>query len=94
MKYVEERGNKIKVYTPKPYITYYIDEEHMDEELYKLEQDVKFLRECLKLLGISWKQAKTKDYTLNIMTGDKFRSLAYQKGLSNEMQKVMMEHRW
>jgi len=88
---------KIIVYTPIPYTvdTDIQNEKEIDNTVHRLKQDVKFLRECLKVWGIGEKKAIEKKYTLNTYTGEQLRHIAWEKEISNEMFDVMFnKHKW
>lgn len=93
------KNGDIKVNTPVPYII----DSYRDADItkradimYDLKQNVRFLRDCLRLLGISNKEAREKEYTLNIMTGDKLMGIAtHNKNISNEFYKCcFIDHKW
>ncbi len=84
------KNGHIKVLTPIPYIVGCLP----DESIYRLEQNVQFLYDCFKLLGISKKNAIKNSFTLNLMTGDKLMSLAREKNISHEMIMTIKNHNW
>lgn len=99
-KYLEITKDKIIVKTPKPYVIPRegrIDLENVetDKEFhYSMVQHLKFLYECLRVLGISKKEAIEKSYSLNTSTGDKLMARASAKEISYEMQTLIRNHRW
>lgn len=97
----------ITVLTPNPYkVTAYVSiyEKSLTDEnirtelygnvLYGLDQSCKFLYDCLRLLGISKKEAKEQNYTLNKATGDKFWSLLNQREISFQFKQIINNYNW
>lgn len=93
------KDKTILVKTPIPYVvTAYqnnCDDEWIEDIRYCLDEDTKFLYNCLKVLGISKAVAKREEYTLNKATGDKLRSIALNnKGISYEIRQLILNHNW
>jgi len=92
------KDRTILVHTPKPYI---VDSykratnKELEDVRYELDEHTKFLYNCLKMLGISRKEAIKKRYTLNIHTGDELQHIADHKdNISYEMRMVIFNHKW
>lgn len=101
MKYVKlQKDGTILVRTPKPYI---VDSyknvdvpcDDMKQILYELNEDVKFLYDCLKVLPMSITTAKRLDITLNRESGDKLINMAMENYfVSVEMRRAIAKHKW
>ncbi len=95
---VIRKDRTIKVYTPIPYIvTAYKNssQKELDEVQYHLENSVKFLYDCMKVLGITKKCAIEKQYTLNLYTGSEFRHLILENNtISHELKKIIIQYDW
>ena len=95
---VIQKDRTILVKTPNPYIvdTYRdADDEELDDVRYRLNESVKFLNDCLRVLGISKKEAREKNYTLNMSTGDEFRRLmVHSHSISIEVWKMITQYDW
>jgi hypothetical protein len=94
----------ILVKTPKRYtVTAYKDYYNNDKDdiyklediTYKLNNSVKFLRDCLRVLGISMTRAKTHDFTLNTITGERLWDMAINsRTLSHEFKTQIFKYDW
>lgn len=84
-----------KSYKPNGYRWNELDEDVRNDILYKLDGRVKFLYNCLAVLGISKKEAIEKELTLNQRTG--YSLLTSARGLdhvSHEMYMVIKNYNW
>lgn len=92
------KDKTILVKTPVPYVVdSYKDSEKdvLDHVRHGLDEDTRFLYDCLKVLGISRKEAILKGYTLNLDTGEKLLSVAQHKEcISHKMRMVVFNHEW
>jgi len=92
------KDGRIKVNTPKPYIIdapREYEKSEMEAMIGNLRESVRFLRDCLRVLGVSEDEARKKEYTLNSDTGERLRELSYSKHISMEMWKVIFsQHDW
>ena len=95
------QNKTITVLTPVPYkVTAYTN--NTIEELIQVQEDldeqVLFLRNCFRLLGITNNVAIKNHYTLNIDTGERLYRIATEKWrvgkLSHEMAMVIRNHKW
>jgi hypothetical protein len=97
-KYVKVKGNTLVVNTPIPYevIRQYPHEKDVDAEnkAYELDQSCKVLYDVLKMLGISKKEAISKNYTLNTSTGLELVRIAADKEISHEMYMFIRKYDW
>jgi len=92
------KDNTIMVFTPIPYtVTACKDKsiEEIREVCDELSQSVMFLRNCFKLLGITKKEAREKNFALNISTGRELNNRAWlNRNISYEFVKLIKEHSW
>jgi len=97
-KYIEVIGNNILVKTPSPYTTVRQREHETLQDAknkeYQLNSDCCFLYDCMRLLGISKKDAQKQEFTLNIATGEKIERIASYKGISSTMYKIIKNYNW
>jgi hypothetical protein len=94
----------ILVKTPKRYtVTAYKDYYNNDKDdmvklkqiTYDLNENVKFLYDCLRVLSISVTTAKKNNYTLNRDTGDKLSSIAFKLDtMSHVFKMLFFKHDW
>ena len=103
--YYEKDENIIHVLTPVPYE---IDcdkrsdlqtAEQIANTVFMLNESCLFLYNVLKLLNISIAEAREMHYSLNYETGDKLKSIAYQKrtkhnSISHEVFKMISNYDW
>lgn len=89
------KDGRVKILTPVPYIIKHFDRENIDDVLYMYNEDVKFLFNCLSILGITKKEAIDKEYTLNKYTGDELylRALNSDK-ISHSFTSIIFKHNW
>ena len=86
--------DRIKVLTPVPY-TITIEPERLKETRHQLDNAVKFLRNCLKVLDVSKNEAIKQGYTLNIDTGEKLSNLSWKKNnISFEVKTLIRNYYW
>jgi hypothetical protein len=91
------KDKTILVKTPVPYVvTAYVDadREKLENVRFRLNESVRFLNDCLRVLKISRKEAIAKEYTLNIATGDALSILANLKKVSYPVWKMIREYEW
>jgi hypothetical protein len=82
------------VATPKAYIIDLASFPETEEETKEgMLKDVDFLRDILRLLGISETEAYKKDYTLNKRTGEELAHIAHMQGKTAAWQ-LINGHRW
>lgn len=98
-KYVALQKDKtILVRTPKPYIVDAYKKaspDHMRQIMYKLNEDAKFLYDCLKLLRMPILKARKLNLTLNRESGNKLVNMIIENYyVSNEMKKAIGKHKW
>ena len=95
---VIQKDKTILVKTPVPYIvdTYKdVNPVILEDTRYKLSESVKFLNDCLRVLGISKAEAREKNYTLNMRTGDEFRRLmVHSDSISLPVWKMITQYDW
>lgn len=92
-----QKDKTILVKTPIPYeITAYGDRANslIVAVADNINDECIFLYDCLRLLGISKKEAIKNDYTLNSDTGEKLIRIASEKNISPELRKVIINHKW
>jgi hypothetical protein len=92
------KDRTILVKTPVPYVVDAFKDSsdaNIQDVRYGLDEHTKFLYNCLKMLGISRKEAILKGYTLNIFTGEALNDIAYKNPkISSEMRTVIFNHKW
>ena len=98
-KFARLRKDKtILVKTPIPYVVdAYKDSEKdvLEQVRHQLDEDTRFLYDCLKVLRISKQEAIHRDYTLDTDTGEKLLGIAQHKEcVSHEMHMAIFNHEW
>jgi ABC-type dipeptide/oligopeptide/nickel transport system ATPase component len=95
------KDRTILVKTPVPYVIdvykdfYEYSKEDLEQFRHRMNENTKFLYNCLKMLGISKKEAISKDYSLNLSTGEKLRDISIvNKNISLEMSRLIINHKW
>lgn len=86
-------GEKIIILTPIPY-EIEISEENKHEQLFHLNESVRFLFDVLNVLNISISEARKQEYTLNTITGDRLRGIARIKEVSHEVELMIIKNKW
>ena len=98
-KYVKlQKDGTILVRTPKSYV---IDvyknasSDYIRQIVHELNEDTKFVYDCLKILRMSIATARRLDITLNRETGDKLVNMAMENYyVSAEMRRAISNHKW
>ena len=92
------KDKTILVKTPRTYVvdSYKNSEsDKLENVRHHLDEHTRFLYNCLKVLGVSRKEAILKDYTLDIDTGEKLLCIAqHNESVSHEMKMTIFNHDW
>jgi hypothetical protein len=92
------KDKTILVKTPRTYVVDSYKNSESDEletVRHRLDEHTRFLYNCLKVLGVSRKEAILKDYTLDTDTGEKLLCVAQHKeSVSHEMKMTIFNHDW